>query len=74
MNEDLEMVLVLILALFIFWFGMVFLLAGREIYGTDASLLWVSGILTLLGINGIGNFIGYLWSRNENSIKSNWEE
>ena len=66
MNKDLEMVIVLLGAILLYWFGMIFLIQGRILYGSDASLLWASGILTFMGIMGFGNFIIYLTNRNEN--------
>ena len=68
MNKDLEMVIVLSGALLLFWFGMSFLTMGRILYGSDASLLWVSGILSYMGILGFSNFIIYLTNRNKEEV------
>ena len=65
MNKDLEMIIVLCGAIIFFWFGMSFLFVGRMLYGSDASLLWASGILSWFGIIGICNFILYLIRRNK---------
>ncbi|KKN67343.1 hypothetical protein LCGC14_0462070 [marine sediment metagenome] len=65
MNKDLEMILVLSGAIILFWFGMSILTAGRILYGSDASLLWASGMLTWLGIIGFSSFIFYLMGRNK---------
>ncbi len=65
MNKDLEMVLVLSGAIILFWFGMSILTAGRILYGSDASLLWASGMLSWLGIIGFSSFIIYLMERNK---------
>ena len=42
--------------------GMIILFQGMELYD-DASLLWASGILTYLGIQGIVNFVAAAFRR-----------
>ena len=64
MNKDLEMTLALFVSIVILGFGMSFLIVGRELYGSDASILWVSGMLSWMAIVGICNFIIYLTNRN----------
>lgn len=61
MNKPQEMFWVLVLAMILLFFGLTLLTIGKNIYGPDASLLWVSGILTYMGIRGLGVFILYLW-------------
>jgi len=65
MRKDLEMVLILIGASIMLWFALSVLIIGKELHGSDAALLWASGILSLLGINGIANFVLYLVGRNK---------
>ena len=65
MNKDLEMVLTLTGASIMLWFALSLLIIGRELYGSDAALLWASGILSLLGVNGIATFFLYLTRRNK---------
>lgn len=55
MNKKLEYLVVFIGAFFMFSIGMILLEAGRIAYGPDVSIIWASGILTLIGINGIVN-------------------
>lgn len=74
MRDELIMITILIGAIFMFWFGMLILNIGQEVYGEDASLLWVSGILTLMGINGVYNFVRYLWDLHDETKPSEKEK
>lgn len=55
-----EGVVFLILGCFFLWLGLSFMLAGKIIYGTDAVLLWVSGLLTIMGINKLSYIVGFI--------------
>ena len=65
MNKNIAMVLQLFMALFLMFFGLAFLFIGRELYGPDASLIWVGGMLTYLAVRGIVEFIVYLVELND---------
>ena len=65
MKEEITMIMVLVGAIIMFWFALIILIIGRNLYGADASLLWASGILTMFGINGIWNFISYLMEKSK---------
>jgi cytochrome c biogenesis protein CcdA len=65
MKKYVEEILFLGITMMLLFFGLGILIAGRVIYGSDASLIWASGILTFMGINGFMNFIRYLWSLKE---------
>ena len=65
MKKDIQMIIVLIGAMFFFWFGTSSLIIGKQLYGSDAVLLWVSGLLTFMGIQGIANFVNFLrWKQS----------
>ena len=39
------------------WFSFAFLIVGRILYGSDASLLWASGMLFIIAVNVITEFL-----------------
>lgn len=69
-----EMIFVLILATFLFYFGMTFLLVGKNIYGSDATLLWASGILTYMGIRGFAVIISFIINKKNANHNLNEKE
>lgn len=60
-----EIIFTFILAMFLFSFGMIFLYAGRHIYGSDAGVLWASGIITYLGLKGFAEVFLYFWGKKK---------
>ncbi|HEC39533.1 hypothetical protein LCGC14_0538110 [marine sediment metagenome] len=60
MKKELEMIFVSILTFFMLWFGIGFYLIGKEIYGSDAALMWVGGMITYMGIQGFASIIMYI--------------
>lgn len=58
-----EMIYILVFTFLFLWVGFMILIAGKELYGGDASLLWASGILTYMGIKGFASIILYIWNR-----------
>ncbi len=66
MNEKIEYLLVLIMAFVMLFFGLAFWLIGRDLYGSDASLIFAGGFLVYMAIKGIVNSIeGILKKKNE---------
>ena len=43
------------------FFGFAFYLIGRNIYGDDASLIWVGGMMVLISIQALVNYFVNLW-------------
>lgn len=60
MNKNLEMIIVLALALALMFVSFTIFILGKYVYGPDAALLFASGMLCLMATNGIGSFIRYL--------------
>lgn len=56
-----------------FWFSFSFLIAGKTLYGNDATTLWVSGILFYMAANGVANFIRTLIDKYQERNKR-WYE
>lgn len=65
MKKYLVEILCLGMTIIILFSGLGILILGRIVYGSDASLLWASGILTFMGLNGLANFVRYLLSFKE---------
>ncbi len=47
--------------LFLLFWGLAFYVVGREIYGSDVSLIWAGGILTLISIQMLVSYYLNLW-------------
>ncbi len=65
MNKHLAMVLQLFISLFLLFFGVAFYLIGKDMYGPDAALIWVGGMITIWAIRGLAEFIMYLIKLND---------
>jgi len=63
--KNLEWAVVLFGAIFMLWFSFAILIVGRQLYGSDASLIWASGLLSLIGIRGLSNFILFIWNNRK---------
>lgn len=44
------------MGIFLLFFGIGFYLVGNELYGSDASLIWVGGMLVLISVQGLVNY------------------
>lgn len=62
MNKSIVMVMQLFMALFLLFFGMGVLIIGRNLYGSDASILWFGGFISYIAIKGTIGFIDYLFA------------
>jgi len=65
-----EIILILINTFLLFGFGILCLLVGKNIYGIDASILWASGILTYIGIQGFVFIIKFIWDETKNAKRT----
>lgn len=57
---------IILMGLFLFFFGFAFYLIGRNLYGTDASLIWVGGMLVIISIYGIVGYYVNLYKEGRN--------
>ncbi len=48
-------------AILMLWFSFSVLIVGKILYGSDATLLWASGILLYMGFRGLMNVIVKIW-------------
>lgn len=52
---------VISMGILLLFFGFSFYLVGRDIYGSDASLIWVGGMMVLISIQTLTNYFVNLW-------------
>jgi len=46
--------------LIMLWFSFSVLIASQVLYGPDASLIWASGLIGLMGMTALGNIISII--------------
>lgn len=54
-------IFVISVGILLLFFGFAFYLIGRNIYGTDASLIWVGGMTVLIATQTLANYFSHLW-------------
>lgn len=77
-KDNILLFISLIGSIFFFWIGMSTLLWYKQFYGELAITLWLSGLFTLMGINGSAYMISWIVERIKERRKfalvSNQEE
>ncbi len=56
---------VISMGILLLFFGFAFYLVGRDIYGSDASLIWVGGMMVLIAIQTLVNYFVNLWDNKK---------
>lgn len=54
-------IFVISIGILLLFFGFAFYLAGRNIYGDDASLIWAGGMMVIISIHTLINYFTELW-------------
>lgn len=49
------------MGILLLFFGFAFYLIGRNIYGSDASLIWIGGMMVWIAIQALVNYFVNLW-------------
>ena len=49
------------MGILLLFFGFAFYLIGRNIYGSDASLIWVGGMMVLIALQTLVSYFVDLW-------------
>jgi len=55
MKQLILSIFVLLGSIIMLWFSLSFLIVGRSLYGSDASLLFAAGFLFFIAINSLTN-------------------
>ena len=69
MNKFLILITTLIIAIIILSFSFTVLYIGKNLFGSDATILWASGILAYISMSMIIQIIVILWYSQKNEKK-----